>query len=131
MNLKFDEEQKRFIENYSEEQFVEFYPTYLKLVNKYSTELVDLFICEFDDDPSYLLKFEDMYEGQFETGQDFAWHWVNEICEETKNIPSWVTIDYEDIWVNKLKGDYEEIDCYGESTFGHIFNRKDFPKYDN
>jgi len=79
----------------------------------------------------YLLKFEDMYEGQFETGQDFAWHWVNEICEETKNIPSWVTIDYEDIWVNKLKGDYEEIDCYGESTFGHIFNRKDFPNYDN
>ena len=91
MNLKFDEEQKRFIENYSEEQFVEFYPTYLKLVNKYSTELVDLFIDEFDCDPSYLLKFEDMYEGQFETGQDFAWHWVNEICEETKNIPSWVT----------------------------------------
>ena len=131
MNLKFDEEQKRFIENYSEEQFVEFYPTYLKLVNKYSTELVDLFIDEFDCDPSYLLKFEDMYEGQFETGQDFARHWVNEICEETKNIPSWVTIDYEDIWVNKLKGDYEEIDCYGESTFGHIFNRKDFPNYDN
>ena len=72
-----------------------------------------------------------MYEGQFETGQDFAWHWVNEICEETKNIPSWVTIDYEDIWVNKLSNDYEEIDCYGESTFGHIFNRKDFPKYDD
>ena len=54
MNLKFDEEQKRFIENYSEEQFEKFYPTYLKLVNKYSTELVDLFIDEFDCDPSYL-----------------------------------------------------------------------------
>ena len=56
MDLKFDEEQKRFIENYSEEQFVEFYPTYLKLVNKYSTELVDLFIDCFDNDPSFPFK---------------------------------------------------------------------------
>ena len=123
MNLKFDEEQIRFIENYSEEEFEKFYPTYLKLVNKYSTELVDEFINCFDFDPSNLMKFEDMYEGQYETGQDFAWHWVNEICEETKNIPNWVTIDYKDIWENKLSKDYEEIDCYGEHTYGHIFKK--------
>ena len=123
MNLKFDEEQIRFIENYSEEEFEKFYPTYLKLVNKYSTELVDEFINCFDFDPSNLMKFEDMYEGQYETGQDFAWHWVNEICEETKNIPSWVTIDYKDVWENKLSKDYEEIDCYGEHTYGHIFKK--------
>ena len=123
MNLKFDEEQIRFIENYSEEEFEKFYPTYLKLVNKYSAELVDEFIDCFDFDPSNLMKFEDMYEGQYETGQDFAWHWVNEICEETKNIPSWVTIDYKDIWENKLSKDYKEIDCYGEHTYGHIFKK--------
>ena len=123
MNLKFDEEQIRFIENYSEEEFEKFCPTYLKLVNKYSTELVDEFINCFDFDPSNLMKFEDMYEGQYETGQDFAWHWVNEICEETKNIPNWVTIDYKDIWENKLSKDYEEIDCYGEHTYGHIFKK--------
>ena len=124
MNLKFDKEQIRFIENYSEEGFEKFYPTYLKLVNKYSTELVDLFIDCFDFDPSNLMKFEDMYEGQYETGQDFAWHWVNEICEETKNIPNWVTIDYKDIWENKLSKDYVEIDCsMVDYTYGHIFKR--------
>ena len=124
MNLKFDEEQIRFIENYSEEEFEKFYPTYLKLVNKYSTELVDEFIDCFDFDPSNLMKFEDMYEGQYETGQDFAWHWVNEICEETKNIPNWVTIDYKDIWENKLSKDYVEIDCsMVDYTYGHIFKR--------
>ena len=124
MNLKFDEEQKRFIENYSEEQFVEFYPTYLKLVNKYSTELVDLFIDCFDYDPSNLTKFEDLYEGQFETGQDFAYYWVNEVCEESKNIPSWITVDYADIWENKLSKDYVEIDCsMVDYTYGHIFKR--------
>ena len=30
----------------------------------------------------------------FETGQDFTYYWVNEVCEESKNIPSWITVDY-------------------------------------
>ena len=123
LTLPFDVEQIRFINNYSEEEFEKYYPTYLKLVNKYSTELVDLFIDCFDYDPSNLTKFEDLYEGQFETGQDFAYYWVNEVCEESKNIPNWVTIDYADIWENKLSKDYYEIDCYGEHTYGHIFKK--------
>ena len=63
MTLKFDEEQIRFINNFSEEEFEKYYPTYLKLVNKYSTELVDEFINCFDYDPSNLEKFEDLYVG--------------------------------------------------------------------
>ena len=124
LTLPFDVEQIRFINNYSEEEFEKYYPTYLKLVNKYSTELVDLFIDCFDYDPSNLTKFEDLYEGQFETGQDFAYYWVNEVCEESKNIPNWVTIDYADIWENKLSKDYVEIDCsMVDYTYGHIFKR--------
>ena len=124
LTLPFDVEQIRFINNYSEGEFEMFYPTYLKLVNKYSTELVDLFIDCFDNDPSKLLKFEDLYEGHFETGADFADYWVNEVCEESKNIPSWITVDYADIWENKLSKDYVEIDCYGEHTYGHIFKKE-------
>jgi len=124
LTLPFDVEQIRFINNYSEEEFEKYYPTYLKLVNKYSTELVDLFIDCFDYDPSNLTKFEDLYEGQFETGQDFAYYWVNEVCEESKNIPSWITVDYADIWENKLSKDYVEIDCsMVDYTYGHIFKR--------
>ena len=124
LTLPFDVEQIRFINNYSEGEFEMFYPTYLKLVNKYSTELVDLFIDCFDYDPSNLTKFEDLYEGQFETGQDFAYYWVNEVCEESKNIPSWITVDYADIWENKLSKDYVEIDCsMVDYTYGHIFKR--------
>ena len=91
ITLPFDVEQIRFINNYSEEEFEKYYPTYLKLVNKYNTELVDEFINCFDYDPSNLEKFEDLYVGHFETGQDFADYWVNEICEEFKDIPSWIT----------------------------------------
>ena len=111
----------RFIENFSEEEFRDHYETYHRLCEDYSTELVDMFADEFDVDS--VEKFEDMYEGHFETGQDFAEYWVNEVCEESKNIPNWVTIDYADIWESKLSKDYYEIDCYGEHTYGHIFKK--------
>ena len=42
----------------------------------------------------------------------------------TKDIPNWVTIDYEDIWENKLSNDYFEIDCdCSDYTYGHIFKK--------
>ena len=110
-----------FIEIYGETMFLTHYETYHRLVDDYSRELVDLFADEFDVDQ--VENFEDMYEGHFETGQDFAFYWVNEVCEETKNIPNWVTIDYADIWESKLSKDYYEIDCYGEHTYGHIFKK--------
>ena len=111
----------RFIENFSEEEFRDHYETYHRLCEDYSEELVHLFADEFDVDQ--VENFEDMYEGHFETGQDFAEYWVNEVCEESKNIPNWVTIDYKDIWESKLSKDYYEIDCYGEHTYGHIFKK--------
>ena len=111
-----------FIESYGETEFLTHYETYHRLVEDYGMELVTLFADEFDVDS--VEDFEDMYEGHFETGQDFAEYWVNEVCEESKNIPNWVTIDYKDIWESKLSKDYYEIDCYGEHTYGHIFKRR-------
>ena len=114
----------RFIDNHTEQEFQEYYETYHQLCDDYGTELVDNFGLFFDLDASYYEKFEDMYEGHFETGQDFAEYWVNEVCEESKNIPNWVTIDYKDIWESKLSKDYYEIDCYAEHTYGHIFKKE-------
>ena len=111
----------RFIENYGETEFQTYYETYHRLCEDYGTELVDEFALEFDVDS--VEKFEDMYEGHFETGQDFAFYYVNEVDEATKNLPDYVTIDYKDIWENKLSEDYFEIDCYGEHTYGHIFKK--------
>jgi len=112
----------RFIECYGQTMFLTHYETYHRLCDDYSMELVDEFAFTFDVDT--IPHFEDMYEGQFETGQDFAFYYVNEVDEETKNIPSWVTIDYQEIWDNKLSNDYVEIDCsMSEHTYGHIFKR--------
>ena len=112
----------RFIECYGQTMFLTHYETYHRLCDDYSMELVDEFAFTFDVDT--IPHFEDMYEGQFETGQDFAFYYVNEVDKTTKDIPNWVTIDYKDIWENKLSNDYFEIDCDGyEYTYGHIFKK--------
>jgi len=112
----------RFIDNYSEEEFVEHYETYHRLCEDYGTELVDIFTQEFDT-PN-LENFEDMYEGQFETGCGFADYWCNEVNESTKNLPDWLTVDYENIWETKLSKDYVEIDCdMIDYSYGHIFKK--------
>ena len=114
----------RFIENHSEQEFQEHYETYQGLCRDYGTELVDNFGLYFDLDASYYDKFEDMYEGHFETGQDFAFYYVNEMDKTTKDIPNWVTINYKDIWGNKHSEHYFEIDCdMSGYTYGHTFNK--------
>ena len=114
----------RFIHNYSEEEFRKHYETYSRLCDDYGTELVENFGLYFDLDAKKFELFEDMYEGHFETGQDFAFYYVNEVDSATKDLPNWVTIDYKDIWENKLSEDYFEIDCdMSEYTYGHIFKK--------
>ena len=113
----------RFIENYGETEFQTYYETYHRLCEDYGTELVDLFAEEFDVDS--VEKFEDMYEGEFGHSTDFAEYWCNEVNESTKNLPEWLTVDYENIWETKLSKDYIEIDCdMSEYTYGHIFKRR-------
>ena len=115
----------RFIENHSEEEFRKHYETYNRLCDDYGIELVDNFGQYFDLDASYYEKFEDMYEGQYETATDFAEYWCNEVNESTKNLPEWLTVDYENIWETKLSKDYIEIDCdMSDYTYGHIFKRE-------
>ena len=114
----------RFIENHSEEEFRKYYETYNRLCDDYGIELVDNFGQYFDLDASYYEKFEDMYEGQYETATDFAEYWCNEVNEATKNLPDYLTVDYENIWETKLSEDYFEIDCdMSEYTYGHIFKK--------
>ena len=102
-----------FIEKHGEESFRDQYETYQRLVDDYE-EVVDEFIEDFD--VSAIENFEDMYQGQYESGAEFA----EQICRDcgyiTRELPSWVEIDWEKTWENSLSYDYTLI---GE---GHIFN---------
>ena len=101
-----------FIEEHGEENFRDYYETYSKLVDDYE-EVVDEFIEDFD--VSAVENFEEMYQGQYESGADFA----EQICQDcgyiTRELPSWIEIDWEKTWDNALSYDYALI---GE---GHIF----------
>ena len=104
-----------FIENHSEEEFIHHYETYNRLVDDYGQNLVDEFIEDFD--VSTIENFEDMYQGQYDSGADFAKQIATD-CGYIKSyqgdLPSWIEIDWEKTWDN-LSYDYTEIG-------GHIFS---------
>ena len=105
-----------FIENHSEEEFVDHYETYNRLCEDYGQNLVDEFIEDFD--VSNIENFEDMYQGQYDSGADFAKQIATD-CGYIKSyqgdLPSWIEIDWEKTWDN-LSYDYTEL------LGGHIFN---------
>ena len=105
-----------FIKEHSEEEFVHHYETYNRLCEDYGQNLVDEFIEDFD--LSTIENFEDMYQGQYDSGADFAKQIATD-CGYIKSyqgdLPSWIEIDWEKTWDN-LSYDYTEL------VGGHIFN---------
>ena len=101
-----------FIKEHGEKDFREYYETYNRLVDDYGQNLVDEFIEDFD--VSTIENFEDMYQGQYNSGADFAEQLAID-CGMVSTGISWVKIDWEASWDN-LSYDYTELIC------GHIFN---------
>ena len=102
-----------FIKEYSEEEFVHHYETYNRLCEDYGQNLVDEFIEDFD--LSTIENFEDMYQGQYDSGADFAEQIASDCGYVKDNLPSWIEINWEKTWDN-LSYDYTEL------LGGHIFN---------
>ena len=103
-----------FIENHSEEEFIHHYETYNRLCDDYDKNLVDEFIEDFD--VSSIENFEDMYQGQYNSGADFAEQIATDCGYITRDLPSWIEIDWQKTWDNALSYDYTEL------IGGHIFN---------
>ena len=102
-----------FIKEHGEKDFREYYETYNRLVDDYGQNLVDEFIEDFD--VSTIENFEDMYQGQYDSGADFAEQIASDCGYVTRDLPSWIEIDWEKTWDN-LSYDYTEL------IGGHIFN---------
>ena len=102
-----------FIENHGENYFLTYFETYEKLVDDYGQNLVDEFAENFDVDS--VEHFEEMYQGQYNSGADFAERTCYDLGYFSKEIPIWIKIDWEKTWDN-LSYDYTEL------LGGHIFN---------
>ena len=100
-----------FIEIYGEENFRDHYETYNRLVDDYGQEVVNEFMEDYD-----IENFEDMYQGQYNSGADFAEQIASDCGYITRDLPSWIEIDWQKTWDNALSYDYTEL------IGGHIFN---------
>ena len=95
-----------FIEEHGEEKFGEYYEQYEALVEEYGKGLVDGYIEDyFVDAVQY---FEDSYQGEYEGGAEFAEQMTSDCGYISRDMPSWVEIDWEATWEN-LSYDYTEI----------------------
>ena len=103
-----------FIENYGQTEFLTYYETYHRLVDDYGQNLVDEFAQEFDVDS--VEHFEDMFQGQYNSGGDFAEQIATDCGYVTRELPHWIEIDWEKTWDKALSYDYTEL------SGGHIFS---------
>ena len=96
-----------FIENYGETEFLTYYETYHRLVDDYGQNLVDEFAENFDVDS--VDHFEDMYQGQYDSGAEFAEMIASDCGYVSRDMPSWIEIDWQKTWDNALSYDYTQI----------------------
>ena len=95
-----------FIEEHGEEKFAEYYEQFETLVNDYGQGLVYEYIEDYFLDA--IDHFEDAYQGEYESGAEFAEQIVSDCGYINRNLPSWVEIDWQATWDN-LSDDYTGI----------------------
>ena len=93
-----------FIKSYGEDDFRNNYETYQRLVDDYGQEVVDEFMEDYD-----IENFEDMYQGQYRNGAEFAEQLCQDCGYTTRELPSWIEIDWQKTWDNALSYDYTQI----------------------
>ena len=96
-----------FIESYGETEFLTYYETYHRLCEDYGQNLVDEFANHFDVDT--VEHFEDMYQGQYDSGAEFAEQIASDCGYVSRDMPSWIEIDWQKTWDNALSYDYTQI----------------------
>ena len=94
------------IEEHGEKDFAEYYEQYETLVEEYGQWLVDAYVDDYGTNG--IEYFEDAYQGEYESGAQFAEQIVTDCGYINNNIPSWVEIDCQATWDN-LSYDYHEI----------------------
>ena len=96
-----------FIENYGETEFQTYYETYHRLCEDYDQRLVDEFAEHYDIDT--VEHFEEMYQGQYDSGAEFAEMIASDCGYVSRDMPSWIEIDWQKTWDNALSYDYTQI----------------------
>ena len=97
----------RFIENHGEDYFLTYYEKYEELVREYDQNLIDEFAEHYDVDT--IEHFDEMYQGQYDSGAEFAEQISSDCGYVSRDMPSWIEIDWQKTWDNALSYDYTQI----------------------
>ena len=76
-----------FIKEYGEKNFRDYYETYNRLCEDYGQNLVDEFAENFDIDS--VDHFEDIYQGQYNSGAEFSEHRISVRINNGQNVDLW------------------------------------------
>ena len=108
------DELQAFIDEYGKSQFVDYIEEYLQAVDEYNEEVVESFLEIFDIES--IGSLSESYQGQYDSGAEFAEQLAQDCCEVPRDMSGWIEIDWKASWDNL---DYD----YVESTDGHIFSQ--------
>ena len=102
-----------FIKEYGEKKFRDYYEDYYRAVDDLGEDIVNAFIEVFYIES--IGNIEESYQGQM-SGAEFAEQIATDCGYITRDLPSWIEIDWQKTWDNALSYDYTEIGN------GYIFN---------
>ena len=108
------DELQAFIDEYGKSQFVDYIEEYLQAVDEYNEEVVESFLEIFDIES--IGSLSESYQGQYDSGAEFAEQLAQDCCEVPRDMSGWIEIDWKASWDNL---DYD----YTEGNGGHIFSQ--------
>ena len=103
-----------FIREHGETYFLTYIEEYLQAVDEYGEEVVESFIEIFDI--NCIGSLSDSYQGQYDSGAEFAEQLARDCCDIPREMSSWIEIDWKASWDNL---DYDYVEC----SDGHIFSQ--------
>ena len=103
-----------FIDEHGKSYFLTYIEDYLQAVDEHGEEVVESFIEIFDIDS--IGSLSDAYQGQWDSGAEFAQNLAEDCGDVPRGMSSWIEIDWKASWDNL---DYD----YTEGSGGHIFSQ--------
>ena len=98
-----------FIKEYGEKNFRDYYEDYYRAVDDLGEDIVNAFIEVFYIES--IGNINESYQGQYNSGAEFAEQLAIDCCEVPSNLSCWIEIDWKASWDN-LSYDYCEQDGY-------------------
>jgi hypothetical protein len=99
-----------FIEQYGNDNFIQFYEEYVENGENYCYEAVDAFVDEFGIDA--IAHFTDAYYGQYDSEEEFAEQFYGDVYGE---LPAHLVVDWTATWESNLRYDFS-------FNNGYVFN---------